>query len=362
MLYRVCLLMFLVFQFSSQAQKKSITVTAYYAGDTAQINQYDPKKLTHIIFSFCHLKGNRLHVDDQDDSLRIQKLVGLKKTNPSLKVLLSLGGWGGCASCSDVFSSEAGRNEFALSVRELNDYFGTDGIDLDWEYPAVQGYPGHTFKPEDKSNFTALVVALRKSLGAKNEISFAAGGFQKFIDEAIDWESVMKIVDRVNLMSYDLVHGYSPKTGHHTALYSTSQQNESADNAIKALLKKGIPANKIVIGAAFYAREWEGVSESNNGLYQSGKFRRAVGFKDFSKQFGEQNGYQAFWDEEARAPYLYNKAKRLFVTYDDQASLAEKVKYVKANGLNGIMFWELSHDVTANGLLDAIHQAKVGNK
>jgi len=362
MLYRAFLLMFLACQFSSFAQKKSITVTAYYAGDTAQISQYDAKKLTHIIFSFCHLKGNRLHVDDKDDSLRIKKLVQLKNTNLSLKVLLSLGGWGGCATCSDVFSTEAGRNEFALSVKELNNYFGTDGIDLDWEYPAVQGFPGHTFKPEDKSNFTALVVALRKSLSSKNEISFAAGGFQKFIDEAIDWQPVMKVVDRVNLMSYDLVHGYSTKTGHHTPLYSTSQQAESADYAINALMKKGVPANKIVIGAAFYAREWENVADKNNGLYQAGKFKRAVGFKDFSKHYGQQNSYQAFWDKEARAPYLYNKANGLFVTYDDPASLAEKVTYVKEKGLNGIMFWELSHDVPSNGLLHAIHQAKTGKR
>lgn len=362
MFYRSSFLVLLALPVLVRSQSSSMTVTAYYAGDTLEINRYDPKKLTHIIYSFCHLKGNRLYVDDHDDSLRIKKLVQLKKVNPSLKVLLSLGGWGGCPTCSDVFSTKVGRNEFAASVKELNDFFDTDGIDLDWEYPAVQGYPGHAFKPEDKQNFTALVIALRKSLGNKNEISFAAGGFQKFIDDAIDWKPVMKIVDRVNLMSYDLVHGYSSKTGHHTALYSTKQQAESADNAIKALRKKGIPANKIVIGAAFYAREWEGVAEVYNGLYQVGKFKRSVGFKDFTKHFGEQNGYQAFWDAEAKAPYFYNKLKGLFVTFDDPSSLAEKVAYVKKNGLNGIMFWELSHDVPVNGLLDAIHRAKSGNK
>src|SRR5687768_7426830 len=113
------------------------TVTAYFAGDINQISKYDPQKLTHIIFSFCHLKGNRLSVDNKADTLRIQQLVELKKRNPSLKVLLSLGGWGGCSTCSDVFSSNDGRKAFASSVKELNNYFDTDGIDLDWEYPAI---------------------------------------------------------------------------------------------------------------------------------------------------------------------------------------------------------------------------------
>jgi chitinase len=345
----------LAIQLYSFAQKGDFTVTAYYSGDTAEISRYDPQKLTHIIFSFCHLKGNKLSVDNKMDTLRIRKLVSLKKKNPSLKVLLSLGGWGGCATCSDVFSTDEGRKSFASSVKELNDFFGTDGIDLDWEYPAIEGYPGHKYQPQDKHNFTALVHELRNSLGNKNEISFAAGGFQKFIDEAIEWETVMPLVNRVNLMSYDLVNGYSKTTGHHTALYSTAQQKESANNAINALLKKGIPADKIVIGAAFYARVWEAVPAVNNGLYQAGKFKNSVGYRDFEKAFAKQSGFTYYWDSTAKAPYLYSKTKGLFVTYDDKNSLTEKTKYVIEKGLNGIMFWELSHDVSSDGLLDAIH-------
>ena len=72
--------------------------------------------------------------------------------------------------------------------RTLNDYFGTDGIDLDWEYPAISGFPGHLMDREDKPHFTALVKQLRKKFGRKNEISFAAGGFSTYIDSSIDWK------------------------------------------------------------------------------------------------------------------------------------------------------------------------------
>ncbi len=356
---RIVLAISFLFSFSfCGAQQKPLTVTAYYAGDTAAIKRYDPNKLTHIIFSFCHLKGNRLSIDNKEDSATIQKLVSLKKINPFLKVLLSLGGWGGCPSCSDVFSSLAARKEFAQSVKEINCFFGTDGIDLDWEYPAVAGYPGHKFKPDDKQNFTFLVIELRKSLGSKNEISFAAGGFQKFIDEAIDWDKVMPLTNRINLMSYDLVTGYSGTTGHHAALYSTPQQKESANNAIEALVKKGVPANKIVIGSAFYGRTWEGVPDTTNGLYQSGKFKTATGYKDFEKEYALENGFVYFWDDVAKAPYLYNAQEKIFVTFDNPRSLREKVAYVREKGLNGIMFWELTHDLSNGGLLDAIDNAK----
>ena len=69
----------------------------------------------------------------------------------------AFGGWGGCETCSEVFSQGENRKEFATSVLELLYEYDLDGIDLDWEYPAMQGFPGHAFKPEDQQNFTALV-------------------------------------------------------------------------------------------------------------------------------------------------------------------------------------------------------------
>lgn len=350
---------FILLSIHSHAQKaNTLTVIAYYTGGAAQINNYDPQKLTHIIFSFTHLKDNRLNVDNARDTLTIQHLVAMKKQNPQLRVMLALGGWGGCKTCSDVFSTEKNRKEFANSVKTLNNYFKTDGIDLDWEYPAIEGYPGHKYKTEDKKNFTSLIKQLRESLGEKQEISFAAGGFIKFLEQAIEWEPVMNMVNRVNLMSYDLVHGYSKSTGHHTALYSTPEQKESADNAIINLQKMGVPANKIVIGAAFYARMWKDVAAENNGLYQKGTFKTSIAFKDFDSSLSAEKGFVYFWDSTAKAPFLFNAAEKLFVTYDDKKSIELKTKYVIDNKLQGIMFWHLGEDKKTNGLLDIIDKVK----
>ncbi len=200
----------------------SFAVIGYYAGDAKGIDSFEVGKLTHIIFSFCHLKGNRLSVDNARDTATIQKLVSLKTTHPQLKVILSLGGWGGCEFCSPVFASDSGRRAFAQSTRQLMEYFKTDGIDLDWEYPAIEGHPGHAYIKKDRPNFTALVQSLRDTLGKNYEISFAAGGFDQFLYESVEWDKVMPLLDKVNLMSYDLVNGYSRVTGHHSPLYSTT--------------------------------------------------------------------------------------------------------------------------------------------
>jgi chitinase len=340
--------------------RKEFAVVAYYAGhDTAQVDSFAIGKLTHIIFSFCHLQGNELRVDRQRDTLMIQKLVSLKQQYPGLKVMVSLGGWGGCAPCSPVFSSKDNRKAFALSVKHLGDYFGIDGLDLDWEYPGIEGYPGHAWKPEDRENFTSLVKELRKKLGKGYIISFAAGGFNSYIEQSIEWKKLAKKISFVNLMTYDLVSGFSAKTGHHTPLYSNDSQVESIDNAVRKLSALRFPKHKIVIGAAFYARVWEAVADTNGGLYQQGKFKRSVAYKHFNSEFSVDSGFVAHWDEKAKAPYFYNPSQGLFATYDDLRSMELKTRYAIEKGLGGIMFWELSNDSFEEGLLNQIYKTKL---
>ncbi|CAM2832953.1 chitinase [Flavobacterium succinicans] len=352
----------LLMSFSVLAQKKSqMDVIAYYTGDKEGINQYNVGQLSHIIFSFCHLKDGKLQVDNARDSITIKYLVSLKSKHPKLKVMLSLGGWGGCPDCSEVFSTPKGRAVFAQSVKEVNAYFKTDGLDLDWEYPTIEGFPGHTYQKADKANFTALVQELRKALGPKNELSFAAGGFQTYLDQSVEWKKIMPLLDRVNVMSYDLVNGYSKVTGHHTPLHRTFEGEEATDHAVDYLLNLGIPSAKIVIGAAFYTRVWKQVQSINNGLYQSGIPTSGVNFKKYTTEFTAEKGWKYFWDAKAKAPYWYNATEGLFATGDDLASVKAKTHYARDKKLGGIMFWELVLDEPQNGMLEAIHQAKGNN-
>lgn len=352
------------------AQQTDFAIIAYYAGDEKAIDNYPVEKLTHIIYSFCHLKGNQLAVDNQADSLTIRHLISLKARNPTLKVYLSLGGWGGCKPCSDVFSTKKGRKEFAESVKDLLVTYQADGLDLDWEYPAIEGHPGHPWKAADRPNFTKLVKRLRKEIGWGYGLSFAAGGFTKFLEESIEWDKVMPLLDYVNVMSYDLVHGYSTVTGHHTPLYSTKAQVESTDHAVRFLDSIGVPMKKVIIGAAFYGRVWENVANVNNGLYQAGKFKRGVPYHALKNYLTENPGFRHFWDEVANAPYLYNAEKQLFLTYDNTLSVSLKTKYAVEKGLGGIMFWQLAEDISnkvsledalnrgekSQGLLDTIYK------
>jgi chitinase len=118
-----------------------------------------------------------------------------------------------------------------------------------------------------------VVQALRTTLGNDYEISFASGGFPQYLHHVVEWQAIMPLVNRINLMSYDLVNGYSTTTGHYTPLYSTPQQVHLVDQGVHFLDSVGVAPSKIFIGAAFYARVFNGVTSTKQGLYQVGKFK-----------------------------------------------------------------------------------------
>ena len=323
-------------------------VIAYYAGDEKSIDEFNLDGVDQIIYSFLHLKENKLAIDDIKDDGSKEKGDSVKNKYPKLKVLVSLGGWGGCETCSDVFSSKEARTEFAISTADIIESFNADGIDLDWEYPGISGYPGHSYKPEDRENFTDLIVQLRKYMEKDDILSFAAGASNRFFENSIEWDKVMLLVDNVNLMTYDFYGSGSTKTGHHTALSSNEFQDRSAESSIKSLINLGIDPKKIFIGGAFYIKTFKNVENINNGLNQKAEWNKSynqINFEDVRSNFN------FYWDSIANAPYAYDSINKIFATFDDHKSIKLKSKYALEKKLGGIMFWQLMNDKKQNGLL-----------
>jgi len=344
---------FLFISLSASAQTKII---AYATGRAETIKQYPVDKLTHIIYSFLKIQNDTLTFRDSTQENTVQQLVALKATNPQLKIMVSVGGWSGCSFCSDLFASDEHRKNFAKTTVALFKQYGIDGLDMDWEYPAIEGFPGHKYDTADKADFTELIKALRQEMGKDYLLSFAAGGFMQYMLQSVDWNAVMPQVDFVNLMTYDLVGGYAAVTGHHALLQDYMPEQESAAKCVNWLLDKKIISNKLIIGAAMYARVWENVPDSNHGLYQAGKFKQGVAFADFKSYFSDTSGYTYYWDKKAKAPYQYNTTQKLFATFDDERSIREKIKFIRRKKLGGIMFWELAQDLKAGGLVDEMYK------
>jgi chitinase len=135
----------------AQSQPKII---AYYTGNAARLQQFPLEKLTHIIYSFVKLQNDSLMLRDAEQEKTVLEIVALKKKYPQLKILVSMGGWSGCAPCSDLFADPHHRKTFARTTAALLRKYKLDGIDLDWEYPAIEGFPGHKYDPNDQTKPT----------------------------------------------------------------------------------------------------------------------------------------------------------------------------------------------------------------
>ena len=347
----------------NQTESKAISehqIMAYYVpSEDKKVTELPLDRLTHIIFSFTEVEDSKMIFKSKDLSTSLHDLVKESLHHPQLKVMIACGGWGGSGGFSDMANTESNRAIFIKSVIEFIKEYDLDGIDLDWEYPGLPGI-GNTYRPEDKANFTVLVSELREALDTLKPdllLTFAAAGWENYFDH-IELAAIMRQVDYMNVMTYDLAGG-TERTNHHTALYSATDSvysSRSADRIIKFCLDKGVDPQQIVIGGAFYGRSWKGVSTDRNGLHQAySGARSSHSYRALLEMMENDANYKGYWDNDAQAPFIYSAIDSTFITYDDPESLGAKSKYVKENNLGGIMFWQLSHDTENDDLVNAIY-------
>lgn len=315
--------------------------------------QINAHSLNRINFAFAAIKDGRLATASQADVQNLGMLTALKKANPSLTILISVGGWLGSGGFSEMALTAQSRKVFIDSVMEFLSRYDLDGLDVDWEYPGLPG-AGHVFRAQDTQNFTFLMEELRarfdqeeKTIGRRLYLTLAAGASDEYLQHT-EMGKVERYVDSINLMAYDFNEAPSNGlTGHQSPLFTdpAGPNKDSADASVRAFERAGVPAGKLILGVPFYGRSWRQVRSENNGLFQPGK-PAPVDFIPFatinSTLLGQ--GYTRYWDAAASAPYLYSPDQKIFVSYDDPESLAAKCSYVLAHGLGGIMFWKYSDD------------------
>jgi chitinase len=321
------------------------------------------QKLTRINYAFANINNGRIVNGYSNDDQNLASLVALKQQNPSLTVLVSVGGWLWSGRFSDMAVDQQSRALFIASVVDYVTSHQLDGLDIDWEFPGMPGFEPH-FRVEDKQNYTLLVKELRsrfdkleKELHRPLYLTVATGAGSDWLAHT-EMNEVVKYVDTVNLMAYDY---YEPDTdaitGNHAPLFTdpADPKKGSADESVQEYERAGVPAEKIVLGVPFYGHVWGQVPPTNHGLFQPGKqIPNAYSAYGSGPQALLNQGFIRYWDSVASVPYLYNAEKQVFVSYDDPESLALKSKYVLANKLRGIMFWDYESDHTG-ALLDAVN-------
>ncbi len=363
---------------------------AYYTawstyGRNYQVSQIPAAQLTHINYAFANIANGQCVLGDPyadtDKAFpgdtwdagakrgNFNQLTKLKGANPNLRTMISVGGWTWSANFPSAAGTPTSRATFAQSCVAFMKQYGFDGIDIDWEYPVSGGLANGT--PADKVNYTLLLAALRDELsrqgtvdgGKHYELTIAAPAGPSTLTN-LEINKIAGILDWINLMTYDYHGSWDGKTGHNAPLNQPTGDPGPAgfyiDSTVNSYLSAGAPANKLVLGLAFYGHSFAGVGPTNNGLFQASSGAGtgtwepgSVDYKDIVANYLPRLTRQ--YDASAKVPYLYDAAKREFISYDDPASIGLKSNYIAAKGLGGGMFWEMSGDTSDYALLDSLN-------
>lgn len=328
-------------------------VVGYYASWAAR-QGYTPDRLpaerfTQINYAFAKIEDGRLVLGDPEgDGKALEALTALRKRNPELRIVLSVGGWDESTYFSDVASSSARRETFAQSCLSLITRYGLDGVDLDWEYPVSGGAAGVIHRPRDRENFTLLLRTLRQALdrqgrkdGRRYVLSIAGAVGSGYLN-CIEPRAAAELVDHVFLMAYDFHGPWETRADFNAPLYATTdgptRYRASVDGGVTAWLERGVPAEKLVLGMPLYGYLYQGAG----GLY--GAFDKAVSvpWDKVKRDYLPSAAYRQLRHREAEVPYLTGRNSLL--SYDDEISIAAKAELARRRGLGGVGFWELSQD------------------
>jgi len=321
----------------------------------------DPTLCTHIIYAFANIDGNNLKAGEPSDESTASgkgmyaRVLALKQTNPSLKVLLGVGGW--VMGTQPLLLCSWKRHKQDTVLLNVVTYLtqqGFDGLDMDWEYPGSRGSP-----PQDKHNFVLLMQELHNAFINHQPspllLSTAVGVGKWTIDAGYDVPALSGIVDFFNLMTYDLHGNWENSTGHNAPLFVHPSDTGDASHlnvewAVNYLISLGMPPAKMVLGIPAYGRSFTLDDPSNNGIGAPthkpgapGPYTKEAGFISYYEICDMlKTGVVHYAIPAQHAAYVTSGSQ--WVGYDDQQSLREKACFARSLGLAGVMFWALDLD------------------
>lgn len=287
--------------------------------------------LTCINYSFGHVnkKFNGVTIDNPR---KLRKIVRLKKKNPSLKVVLSIGGWGS-GRFSEMVSDPVLRAKFARDCKRVVRRYRLDGIDIDWEYPGTS-VAKISSAPTDTENYTLMMRDIRAAIGPDKILSQATVASAKYINFA----DVEPYVDYTNVMTYDMGDEHTHNSPLHRSAYTLGI---GADEGLQMHIDAGIPASKIVMGMSFGAR----------------------GAREFRRRWNPRmpvdslpQGYSFYRDMEAGGnPCIIDSTGVLVMAFEDTTSIRLKSEYALQQGFKGAMFWCYEGDTPSGDLRRTIY-------
>ncbi|HRU40092.1 MAG TPA: glycoside hydrolase family 18 protein, partial [Candidatus Goldiibacteriota bacterium] len=255
-----------------------------------------------------------------------------------------------------IAASASLRSAFADTIEAFCRTHGYDGVDIDWEFPQDAA---------QRTNQNLLIQAVRDKFNSSGapapswEITMAVSP-GNWYGQWNDYAYLNNVIDYYNLMTYDYHGAWSPHSGHNSPLYQGSDPTagENIDWSFNYMtVTRGVPAAKMNMGMPFYGYRFPSSETLYDNCGGSCASALQMNYNAIVPLIGA--GWTRTNDAASRVPYLSYDAGAGLISYDEPASITEKVNYaLSQKGFGGIFMWEITSDYSAGSqpLLDAMWQ------
>jgi GH18 family chitinase/lysophospholipase L1-like esterase len=355
------------------ASAASKWVTAYYTDwqmTGYPINRIDYSALTHIVLAHWLTNANGTIQSSGWDS-NCSSIVGPAHT-AGVKVLMMLGG------ADDVhFASAASPTYQAILISSIQAKISTcnlDGVDIDWE---------------DNVNTTNF-ISLAKNLRAASSNYVITAPVDPTVQPGSLAASLSAYCDQVNMMTYGNANlGNGWVSWYFSALAGDSSNHPaSVARSVNDWESAGTPSAKIGVGIGFYMNGW--TAPVTGALQSTSGSSVPVQELPYGWSLANGGGLLSCYYNQHGGTYEYDPSPELntepytppqqpsisfpsgitgaspcpsnsitWVTYEDEASVAAKGRYIVNNNLGGAIIWTLEQGAVdpatgRNPLLDSL--------
>ncbi len=337
---------------ASDAYANDIWVSAYYGGwaqgdvnwtGRMTADKIDYSAVTHIIHFAIQPKSdgtidfNTLYITPANSASLMTYAKPAGK-----KVLISLGG----SYTESAFlgaTSDANRQKFIDNLINFITTRGYDGIDLNWE----------PISPSSVAQVKKFVNELRAALDTITP--------RPMLIASVAWEAplfaeLQDKFDQINIMTYDLNGSWLNGSWFNAPTYDggywfpASGAAPSANNMVNWFISAGVKPAKLGIGIGFYGYVAKGGSgTATGGVTAPGQKWTTpptftyTGYYEIMDKFYKPANYR--YDSAAGAAYLSydmpSSSEDMFITYDDENSILEKIKYVRTKAIGGTIIFQI---------------------
>ncbi|SHI81668.1 chitinase [Clostridium cavendishii DSM 21758] len=314
----------------------------------------------------------------------------MKKQYPNVNLLMSVGGWAGSRGFYTMLDTDQGINTFADSCVDFIRTYGFNGIDIDFEYPSSTSKCGN---PKDfdlseprrgqlNERYNLMMKTLREKLDTasqkdgKHYLLTAAVTASSWVLGGVSNNEYAKYLDFLSVMSYDFHGGWNKYVENLANIYPDPKDSETKDMLMPTLsmdwayrFYRGVlPPEKIIMGIPYYTRGWQNVSGGDNGLHgtsnepATGKYNlwgdpRVDGSIEPAganplwhvlNLMENDSNLKKYDDSVGGVPYLWQSNDKVFLSFEDENSIDNRVNYIKKNNLGGALIWVMNGDYGLN--------------